>query len=76
MVGTYVQLFGMNPCTRYLSPLKKGDHPKVDDSEFLGDDEIQKYQSLVRAMQWAISIGHFDICTAVMTLLSFRAQPR
>ena len=27
-------------------------------------------------MQWAISIGRFDISTAVMTLSSFRAMPR
>jgi len=27
-------------------------------------------------MQWAVSIGRWDIQTAVMTLSSFRAQPR
>ena len=27
------------------------------------------------AMQWAISIGHFNISTAVMTMSGFRAQP-
>ena len=26
-------------------------------------------------MQWAISIGHFDISTAIMTMSGFRAQP-
>jgi hypothetical protein len=31
---------------------------------------------LVGAMQWAISIGRWDIQSAVMTLSSFRAQPR
>ena len=35
----------------------------------------QMYQSLVRAMKWAISIEHFDISMAVMTLSSFWAQP-
>jgi len=34
------------------------------------------YQSLVGALQWSISIGQFDIATAVMTMSSFRAQPR
>ena len=35
-----------------------------------------KYQSLVGSLQWAVSIGRFDITTAVMTLSSFRAVPR
>ena len=76
MVSTYIQLFGTKPCTRYLSPIKKEDHPEVNASEFLKDDDTQKYQSLDGAMQWAISIGQFDICTAVMMLSSFRAQPQ
>jgi hypothetical protein len=37
---------------------------------------IYIYQSLVGAMQWVISIGRWDIQSAVMTLSSFRAQPR
>jgi hypothetical protein len=39
------------------------------------EDDIQKYQSLIGAMQWAISIGHFDIAVHVMTMSSFRASP-
>ena len=76
MVDTYVQLFGQKPSTKALLPLEKGDHPEVDDSEFLGQEDTQKYQSLVGEMQWVISTGCFDINTAVMTLSSFRAQPR
>ena len=76
MVGTYQQLFGVKPSTKALSPLEKGDHPEVDDSDFLDEADTQVYQSLIGALQWAISIGRFDICTAVMTMSSFRAQPR
>jgi hypothetical protein len=39
------------------------------------EDDIQKYQSLIGAMQWAISIGHFDIAVHVMMMSSFRASP-
>ena len=48
----------------------------MDDSEFLNGNETQQYQSLIGAMQWAVSIGRFDITTAVMTLSGFRAMPR
>jgi hypothetical protein len=41
--------------------LESNEHPEIDSSEFLGEDNIQKYQSLIGAMQWAISIGRFDI---------------
>ena len=71
MVDTYVQLFGQKPSTKALLLLEKGDHPEDDDSEFLGQGDTQKYQSLVGAMQLAISIGCFDINTAVMTLSNF-----
>ena len=75
MVNTYLQLFGSKPSTKSLSPLEKGDHPKVDDSEFLNVQDSQMYQSLAGAMQWVISIGCFDISMVVTTLSSFQAQP-
>jgi hypothetical protein len=56
--------------------LESNDHPEIDSSEFLCEDDIQKYQSLIGAMQWAISIGRFDIAVHVMTMSSFRASPR
>ena len=75
MVETYVRLFGEKPKECYSSPLKKGDHPELDTSDLLDADGIQKYQSMIGAMQWAISIGCFDIATAVMSLSSFRVAP-
>jgi len=75
MVDTYVRLFGTKPSTKSLSPLEKGDHPEIDDSKFLDKEGTQTYQSLVGALQWSISIGRFDIATAVMMMSSFRAQP-
>ena len=73
---SYKQLFGCMPNKNFRSPLADGDHPKLDTSEFLDEDDIQKYQSLVGAMQWAVSIGIFDIQIAVMSMSSFQAQPR
>jgi len=75
MVDTYVRLFRMKPSTKLLSPLEKGDHPEIDDSEFLDGEGMQTYQSLVGVLKWSISIGRFDIAMAVMTMSSFRAQP-
>ena len=69
-------MFGEKPSQRVHSPIEKGDHPELDTSEFLEPDDIQKYLSMVGALQWVISIGRFDIHTAIMTLGSFRVAPR
>ena len=76
MMDTYERMFGTTPSTKFSSPLESGDHPELDQSELLDAEGVQKYQSLIGTLQWIISIGRFDIQTAVMTLSSFRAAPR
>jgi hypothetical protein len=76
MISTYEQMFGSKPKTNVSSPLEKGDHPEIDTSELLDGKGIQQYQSLIGALQWAVSIGRIDITTAVMTLSGFRSAPR
>jgi hypothetical protein len=71
MIDTYVQLYGEYP-RKASSPLEQNDHPEIDDSPFLRQDETQQFQSLIGAMQWAVSIERLDIATAVMSLSSFR----
>ena len=47
MVKSYKRMFGEKPKDRVVkSPLIKGDHP-----EFLNEDGIEKYQSLIDSMQ-------------------------
>jgi hypothetical protein len=75
MLDAYYRMFGTHP-RQVTSPLEKGDHPEMDTSELLEPEDIQKYQSLIGAMQWAVSIGRIDVTTAVMTLSSFRVAPR
>jgi hypothetical protein len=76
MVDAYKAMFGTGPKQNIQSPLEKGDHPELDESPLLGEDGIKKYQSLIGTLQWTISLGRFDIATAVMTMSSFRVAPR
>ena len=69
-------MFGCKPKQNVSSPLEKGDHPELDNTEFLDNEGIQRYQSLIGTMQWAISLGRFDINTVIMSLSSFRTAPR
>ena len=66
-------MFGTKPSLKVLSPIEKGDRPELVTSEYFDQDVIQKYQSLIEAIQWAVSLGRLDVNTAVMTLASFRA---
>ena len=59
IVDNYTRMFGTKPRTSYTSPLNKGDHPELDDSDELDIDGIKKYQSLIGALQWVITIGRF-----------------
>jgi hypothetical protein len=53
MVGLYKKMFGVNP-KEGTSPLVKGDHPELDNSEELGAEGIKQYKSMIGAMQWAV----------------------
>jgi hypothetical protein len=75
MMMGYEQMFGEKPLTKVHSPLEKGDHPELDTLELVDQTGVQQYQLLIGSLQWAISLGRFDIATAVMSLLSFRAIP-
>ena len=74
MMDTYEQLFQVKP-KEYASPMDKQDHPELDETELLDQEGIVIYQSLIGALQWLITLGRFDIATAVMTLSRFCAMP-
>ena len=76
LIKNYERTFGEKPKLTVHSPLEKGDHPELDDSELLDAEGIAQYQSLIGSLQWAITLGRFDIATAVMTMSSFRAAPQ
>jgi len=75
MVDNYKMMFGEQP-KAYYSPMEKGDQPELDDSPELGPDGIAKFQSMIGALQWTITLCRFDIAHAVMSLGRFRAAPR
>jgi Reverse transcriptase (RNA-dependent DNA polymerase) len=75
IVDQYEKMFGSKP-KEYTSPLEKGDHPEVDTSDELDEEGIKKYQTMIGCLQWAISLGRFDIQTATMTMSRFRSAPR
>jgi hypothetical protein len=76
MAMQYESMFGTKPKALYSSPLMANDHPEMDMTELLDDEGIHQYQSLIGTLQWTISLGRFDVATAVMTMSGFRTAPR
>ena len=56
MLANYERLFGGPPKQNVTSPIEKGNHPELDNTELLDDEGINKYQSLIGALQWVITI--------------------
>ncbi len=75
MCENYEDIFG-EPVKEYFSPLEKGDQPELDTSTELGPDDVEKFQSLIGAVQWTVTLSRFDVAHACMSLGRFRASPR
>jgi hypothetical protein len=75
MMDQYEKLFGTK-LKEYISPLEKSDHPEIDTTDELEQAGIKIYQSMIGSLQWAISLGRFDIQTATMTMSRFCTAPR
>ena len=67
IIDEYKQHFGEIP-KEVSSPIEHGTHPELDTSEFVGSVGIRRHQSIVGSLQWAVTIGRFDIAPAVYTL--------
>jgi hypothetical protein len=57
-------------------PLEKEDHAELDTSELCTTEKIAQHQSMIGSLQWIITVGRFNIHTAVMTMSGFRITPR
>ena len=76
MVASCDRKFGTKPkTTKITSPLERGDHPEIDNSDFLDDKALQQRQSLIGQLQRATTLGRFDVAAAVMTVSGFRSAP-
>ncbi len=75
MMEAYKNMFGEMP-KKVLSPLEPDDHPEIDDTALCDVDETANYLTMIGQLQWLITLGRFDIFSAVITMSRFRAAPR
>ena len=63
----------LGACSRQsnYSPLEKRDHSELDTSKLLDHHGIEQYQSILDSLQWAITLGCFNIAKAIMSKLLY-----
>ena len=71
----YFNMLVSKPKLSSMSPLEKGDHAELCTSKCLDQDGIQKYQSLIGAIQWAESLGRLDLNAPGIISSYFRDKP-
>ena len=72
--GNFEAMFGAPPVEAH-TPMDKDGKPEFDDLAELGPGGVQKFQSIVGAMQWLIALCRFNIARMAMPLGRFRCAP-
>ena len=70
LCASFESLFSSQP-KPYFAPLDHDDHPELDDSPLCSPDDTAKFQSLIGACQWMVSLCCLDITHAIMSLSQF-----
>ena len=69
---SFKKLFPFENFINAKSPLEKNDHPELDNSESCNEEQILKYMSIIGHLQWAVTLGRYDIIAHVMSMSRFR----
>ena len=70
------QMFPGESLPQVNPPLDKNDHPELDNSELASDDLITKFMCMVGQLQWAVTLGRYDVLAHVMCMSRFRLAPK
>ena len=69
---SFKKLFPKENFINSRSPVEKNDHPELDNSELCNEEQTTKYMSMIGELQWAITLGRYDILAQVMSMSRFR----
>ena len=72
----YKKMFPSENFLNVKAPLKKNDHPKIDNTELCKKEQITKYMCSIGQLQWAVALGRFDILLQVISMSTFRVAPK
>ena len=58
------------------SPLEKIHHPELHNTKLCNEEQITKYMCTIGQLQWAITLGRYDILAHVMSISRFSLEPK
>ena len=67
ILESYKKMFLNENFLNAKSPLEKNDHSELDSSELCNEEQITKYMCMIGQLQWAITLGRYDILAQVMS---------
>ena len=73
---SFHQMFPGETLPQVKSPSDKHDHPVPDNSELANDDLITKFMCMIGQLQWAVTLGRYDILNHVISMSRFRLAPK
>ena len=76
ILESYKKMFPNKNFLNAKSPLEKNNHPELDKSELCNEEQIVKYMYMIGQLQWAITLGRYDILAHVMSMSRFRLLPK
>ena len=76
ILDSFHQMFPGESFPQVKSPLDKNDHPELENSELANDDLITKFMCMIGQLQWAVTLGRYDILAHVMSMSCFRLAPK
>ena len=68
ILDSFKKMFPNDNFINSRSLLEKNDHHELDNSELRNEDQITKYMSMTGQLQWAITLGRYDILAQVMSM--------
>ena len=72
ILSTYECMFPGESLKKQSSSIVKGDHPELDDVEFVSEEDKAKYMSMISTAQWPVTLGRLAIAITMSTLSSYR----
>ena len=72
---SYERMFSELPSCLYTAPLEPNDHPDLDDTAELDEDDRAKYLSMIGQLHWLVTLGHFDVMPATVSMARFHIAP-
>ena len=76
MLESYKKMFPDDNFHNIKAPLKKNDHPELDNTELCNEEQITKYMCMIGQLQSAVTLGKYDILAYVMSMSRFRLAPK